>query len=164
MAASMCACHLLVLSNMGECASQAHCGQTGHLQSPFIPRQALIDLVLRRKDAVRIDEAWWQAEHTAAPAGKDAVDPEKLYQADLEPRGPAVKAGDWEADLKERRLYPIYWEGEPRMLLRGTWFVQTSIKSDTWLPLPHGLVLQLEHAWQSRCATSCHMHVHAWSL
>lgn len=71
-------------------------------------------------------------------------------QADLEPCGPVVRSGYYEADIAGRRVYPIYWPEAPRMLMRGTWFVQTPGQQNTLLPLPHSMASKLEDAWQQK--------------
>jgi hypothetical protein len=71
-------------------------------------------------------------------------------QAGLEPRGPVVRAGYFEADIASRQLYPIYWPAPPHMLMRGTWFVEAPGQQRALIPLPHSLASVLEKAWQDR--------------
>jgi hypothetical protein len=71
-------------------------------------------------------------------------------QAELEPRGPVVRAGYFEADIKARSVYPIYWPGVPSVLIRGTWFVVSSAQGRNLIPVPHSIARKLENAWQDR--------------
>eukprot|EP00892_Ulva_mutabilis_P010414 jgi/Ulvmu1/7745/UM039_0053.1 len=70
-------------------------------------------------------------------------------QADLEPRGPILRDGFFEANVAACQMYPIYWQDQPRALIRGTWFMEAASLKGRLLPLPHAAALVLEHAWQS---------------
>ena len=117
---------------------------------------------LCRKNPARYDKEWRQqhedvmdslpAKPTTAPAAEE-------MQADLEPCGPVVRSGYYEADIASRRVYPVYWPEAPRMLMRGTWFVQAPGQQNTLIPLPHSIASKLEEAWQQKygsqpCSTS----------
>jgi hypothetical protein len=112
-----------------------------------------------RKRSNEYDASWW-TQHEQQKAARKEKDKDKekapqaqteLKQAELEPRGPVVRAGYFEADIEARAVYPIYWPGEPRMLLRATWFVVSPGQQRTLIPLPHPLACTLEKAWLNRC-------------
>ena len=109
-----------------------------------------------RKRAEELDSLWWAQHHaTISEHGEkghkpaDAPAPEAM-QADLEPAGPTVQAGYVEASLEHRRIYPIYWPGAARALVRGTWFMELG-QGKGWVPLPHPVAATLEIRWQQRC-------------
>ena len=118
-----------------------------------------MSLYTRRKSAAKLDAAWWAA-HLAtcaevASGGRKVLDaPVAAQQADLSPKGPTVQAGYMETDLTRRIMYPIYWPGEPRALLRATWYVEVA-PGKGWAPLPHPIASTLESRWQQRCASPC---------
>lgn len=76
-------------------------------------------------------------------------------QADLEPLGPVLMDGFFEANVSACQMYPIYWQDQPRLLVRGTWFVEAGASKTCLLPLPHAAALVLERAWHSGCASGC---------
>lgn len=121
-------------------------------QTPRLTTWALIARVYR-KNAERYDKEWWLQHKQTMAGGKAKLDsgpiPDEV-QADLEPCGPVVRSGYYEADIAGRRVYPIYWPEAPRMLMRGTWFVQTPGQQNTLLPLPHSMASKLEDAWQQK--------------
>lgn len=105
-----------------------------------------------RKHAGEYDECWLQQQAAFMEARKDKATPPAApepKQAELEPRGPVLRAGYFEADIKARTVYPVYWPGEQSTLIRGTWFVVSS-QGRNLIPLPHPLACKLEHAWQTR--------------
>lgn len=116
---------------------------------------------MRRKNAKRYDKQWWQQHEDIRDAPKNKLDPASALdevQADLEPCGPVVRSGYYEADIASRRVYPIYWPEAPRMLMRGTWFVQTPGQQNTLIPLPHSMARKLEEAWQQKYASTQALH------
>ena len=123
-----------------------------------------------RKHASEYDEQWMQQQEAAMAAKKGKASPPAALepkQAELEPRGPVVRAGYFEADIKARTVYPVYWPGEQSTLIRGTWFVLSS-QGRNLMPLPHPVVRKLEQAWQTRCVQGpagplgrAHEHTHA---
>lgn len=114
---------------------------------------------VRRKNAKRYDKVWSQQHEDIAEFPKPKADADAVVdeaQADLEPCGPVVRSGYYEADIASRRVYPIYWPEAPRMLMRGTWFVQAPGQQNTLVPLPHNMASKLEEAWQQRCTPPLH--------
>lgn len=109
---------------------------------------------LYRKHAAEYNKCWLQQQEALKRAKLDKSPPlpAEPKQAELEPRGPTVRAGYFEADIKARSLYPIYWPAEPSSLMRGTWFVVSSSQGRNLIPLRHPLACKLEQAWQDRCA------------
>lgn len=105
-----------------------------------------------RKHVSLYDQCWQEQDEAFQQARKDKSAPPapELKQAELEPRGPALRAGYFEADIKARSVYPVYWPGEPSTLIRGTWFVVSSTQGRNLIPLPHPFACKLEQAWQTR--------------
>lgn len=99
------------------------------------------------------DECWLQQQEACKQARKEKSPPPapEPKQAELEPRGPVVRAGYFEADIKARSVYPVYWPGDQSTLMRGTWFVVSSAQGRNLIPLPHQFACKLEQAWQTRC-------------
>eukprot|EP00892_Ulva_mutabilis_P006366 jgi/Ulvmu1/4100/UM019_0079.1 len=126
----------------------------------FCDGDSLLLESIYRKDPTRYEKEWWQ-QHDAVmanlPHKAAAVPAPAETQADLEPCGPVVRSGYYEADLANRRVYPIYWPEAPRMLMRGTWFVQAPGQQNTLIPLPHCIACKLEDAWQHKKFDSTQM-------
>lgn len=96
----------------------------------------------------------WKREHKERLAQlTEGVQSDKFtsVQADLEPQGPILRDGFFEANVSICHMYPVYWQDPPRALLRGTWFVEAGGLKRVLLPLPHAAASVLERAWQSGC-------------
>lgn len=99
---------------------------------------------------------WWKeyAECSEGPKGRTSsstkADPpqssqaSELYAVEEERVGVPVKGGLYEVDLVKRHLFPVYWTGENRRVLRGHWFAQCGLD---WLPLREDVAEQLEYAY-----------------
>lgn len=110
-------------------------------------------MVLHRKHPEQYI-AEWRRSHDERLAHLTEADQSGKFasvQADLEPQGPILRDGFFEANVRACHMYPIYWKDQPRALLRGTWFVEAGGLKRALLPLPCAAALVLEHAWQSGC-------------
>lgn len=61
--------------------------------------------------------------------------------------GVPVRSGQWEVDLRTRKLTACYWPGPAHRVMRGMWFVE---KAGEWLPLREPVSEQLEEAFTSQ--------------
>lgn len=118
----------------------------------------------------RIDEyerCWWEEEASVSckrpgspqksgpPPNQDGADPDAspswrdfMVTRAGEEAGVPVRSGQWEVDLRARKLMACYWPAPAHRVMRGMWFVEKL--QNEWLPLREPVSEQLEEAFTSQ--------------